>query len=126
LNLEIRFLFDYAILLKNNGQYAESNRVLQQGIKISCDPALYNMTGINYQLMKDYATAESFFRKAGDIVPSRLLPFYLLAKLYAEMGLHDKACEMADIVLNKEPKVDSQAVDEMREEMKKLKDKSDE
>jgi hypothetical protein len=34
------------------------------------------------------------------------------------MGLSGKACEMAEIVLTKEPKVDSQAVREMREEMK--------
>ena len=96
------------------------NRVLQQGMKISCDPAFYNLTGINYQLMKDYAAAETCFRKAADMVPNRLYPYYLLAKLYLETGLYDQACNMAKTVQTKEPKVDSQAVVEIREEMKKI------
>jgi len=117
---EIRFLFDYATLLKDDGQYEASNRVLQQGMKISCDPILYNLAGINYQMMKDYATAELYFKKASDMVPNRLYPYYLLTLLYHEMGLQDKVNEMADIVLTKEPKVHSTAVREMREEVEKL------
>jgi tetratricopeptide (TPR) repeat protein len=117
---EIRFVFDYANLLKDEGQYLESNRVLQQGMKISCDPVLYNLAGTNSQLMKDYSAAESYYRKAADLVPNRLLPYYLLAKLYVEIELYEQACEMAKIVLTKEPKINSQAVREMRKEMKKI------
>lgn len=117
---EIRFVFDYATLLKDDGQYEESNRVLWQGMKISCDPVLYNLAGTNYQMMKDYKTAESYFKKAADMVPNRLYPYYLLAKLYVDMGLPNQACEMAKIVQTKEQKVNSQAVIEMREEMEKI------
>ena len=117
---EKNFVFHYAGILQDDGQYEESNRVLQQGMKIFCDPMLYNMAGINYQLMRDYAVAELCFRKAANIVPNRLFPYYLLAKLYVEMELHERACEMAKIVLTKEPKVDSPAVSEMREEMNRL------
>jgi O-antigen ligase len=120
LNHEIRFVFYYANLLKENGLYAESNHVLQQGMKISCDPVLYNLSGINYQMMKNYIVAESYFKKAADMVPNRLLPYYMLANLYLEMGLCEQACEMAKIVQTKEPKVNSQAVEKMREEMKKI------
>ncbi len=120
LSHEIRFVFDYAHFLKDGGQYTESNRVLQQGMRISCDPVLYNMTGTNYQLMKNYVAAELYFKKAANMVPNRLYPYYLLAKLYVEMELHDQACEMAKIVLTKEPKIESQAVIEMREEMEKI------
>ena len=120
LKYETHFVFDYATILKDDGQYAESNRVLKQGMKISCDPAFYNLTGINHQLMKDNAAAEIYFRKAADMVPNRLYPYYLLAKLYLEMGLFDKACQMAEIVLTKEPKVYSQAVIDMRKEMEKI------
>jgi tetratricopeptide (TPR) repeat protein len=108
------------VSIKDDKQYAESNRILQQGMKISCDPAFYNMTGSNYQLMKDYAAAESYFKKSAAMLPSRLYPYYLLAKLYEEMELPEQACEMAKIVQTKEPKVDSNAVNEMREEMKKI------
>ena len=118
---ETHFLFDYANLLKNDGKYVESNRVLQQGMKISCDPVFYNLTGLNHQLMKDYSAAESCFRKAADIVPNRLYPWYLLMKLYVETGEEEKAREAAGIVLTKEPKVQSQAVREMREEAGRIK-----
>jgi len=117
---ERHYVFDYATLLNEDGQYDKSNHVLRQGMRISCDPVYYNLSGINYQLMKDYEPAESCFRKAADLVPNRLYPYYLLAKLYLEKELYDQAVEMARIVLTKEPKVHSQAVDDMREEMRKL------
>ena len=120
LNQEIHFVFDYANMLKNEGRYTISNQVLQKGMKISCDPVLYILTGLNYQQIKEYTAAETYFRKAADLVPNRLYPYYLLANLYLEMGLSDKACIMAKIVLTKEPKVHSQAIVEMREEMKEI------
>ena len=106
--------------MKNEGEYAESNRVLQQGMKISSDPMFYNLTGINYQLMKDYAVAESYFMKSTHLVPNRLYPHYLLMKLYVETGEDEKAREAAATVLTKEPKVQSTAVKEMREEATKI------
>jgi O-antigen ligase len=120
LSYEIRFLFEYAQSLSKSGQHEESNRVLEQAMKISCDPMLYNVSGRNFQAQKAYAAAEKRFWQAAHIAPSRLYPYYLLAKLYAEMELREKACAMAKIVLTKEPKVDSRAVQEMREEMKQL------
>jgi len=54
------------------------------------------------------------------MIPVRLYPYYLLAKLYLDMGLTEKACEMAEIVRNKTPKVESNAVTEMREELKNI------
>jgi tetratricopeptide (TPR) repeat protein len=77
---------------------------------------------INYQLLKKYELAEQSFKKAINLVPSRLLPHYLLAKLYHEMGLEDEAEAETDIVLTKPPKVESMAVEEMREELLKLRD----
>lgn len=115
---EVRFLFEYAQSLSKNGAYAASNRVLHQAMKISCDPMLYNVAGRNCQALEEYAAAERYFWQAAHIAPSRLYPYYLLAKLYAQMGLQSSAREMAMIVLTKEPKVDSQAVREMREELK--------
>ena len=56
------------------------------------------------------------------MLPNRLYPFYLLAKLYIEPDFFDKdkAIQMAEIVLKKKPKVHSRAVDEMRTEMEVL------
>jgi O-antigen ligase len=133
LNDRVQFLFEYAQCLSktgiNGGQGMEervrrdnlirSNKVLQRAMQISCDPMLYNILGKNYQAMKEYAPAEAAYIRATQLVPSRLYPWYLLTKLYDEMGLTDKACETAKIVLTKEPKVQSPAVREMRSEVKK-------
>jgi len=56
------------------------------------------------------------------ILPERLYPYYLLAKLYAEPDFYqaDKFQSAAKAVLTKEPKVQSTAVREMREEMERM------
>ncbi|MDR1120911.1 MAG: O-antigen ligase family protein [Dysgonamonadaceae bacterium] len=124
LNDQIRFLFEYAQCLSKSDQPEKSNAILQRAMQISCDPMLYNIMGKNYQAMKRYEEAETILVKSTQLVPSRLYPWYLLTKLYDEMGLKDKVRETADIVCSKEPKVQSQAVKEMREEVRKLKVKN--
>jgi tetratricopeptide (TPR) repeat protein len=114
---EIKFLFEYAQILAKSEQYEKSNEILRRAIEIHCDPMLYNIMGKNCQALKQYDLAEQNFKKAANLVPSRLLPHYLLAKLYHEMGLKDKAEAETDIVLTKPPKVESKAVEEMREEL---------
>ncbi|GHT73926.1 hypothetical protein AGMMS50262_05890 [Bacteroidia bacterium] len=121
LNDNINFLFEYGRLLSNIGQYHESNQILQQASRISGDPMIYNVLGRNYQSLKEYRQAENCFLHATQILPNRLYPWYLLCKLYAEMGLPEKVNETAAIVQTKEPKVQSVAVREMREEVKKIK-----
>jgi tetratricopeptide (TPR) repeat protein len=117
---EIEFLFVYAQSLSKSERYDESNEILRRAMQISCDPMLYNITGRNYQSQKEYELAERCFRKALNLTPSRLYPHYMLAKLYYEMGEKDKAESEITIVLTKPPKVESKAVEEMREELVKL------
>jgi tetratricopeptide (TPR) repeat protein len=117
---EIRFLFEYAHSLSKSEQYEKSNKILHRAMQISCDPMLYNIIGKNCQALKAYKLAEQNFRKAINLVPNRLYPHYLLAKLYHEMGLKDKAKVETNIVITKTPKVESKAVEEMREELKTM------
>jgi tetratricopeptide (TPR) repeat protein len=116
----IPFIFEYANVLYHREQYENSIEVLSKGIKICCDPMFYNLMGENYQKRKQYEQAEACFMKSSSLVPNRIYPYYLRAKLYFEMGLPDKVKEMAVIVLTKEPKVQSPAIREMREEVKRL------
>jgi tetratricopeptide (TPR) repeat protein len=114
------FLFEYAQCLNKAGEYQKSNQVLTQAIQISCDPMLYNILGKNYQSLKNYKFAELNFLMASRIVPNRIYPYYLLANMYAASGNTQQALKMAQIVLTKEPKVQSTAVNEMREKMRVL------
>jgi O-antigen ligase len=139
LNERIQFLFEYAHSLSKAGLdekqrikaparcdslLNKSNDILRRAMQISCDPMLYNVMGKNCQAMKQYEQAEACYLQSARLVPSRLYPWYLLTKLYDEMGLKEKVRETADIVLTKEPKVQSPAIREMREEARKLKDKN--
>ena len=114
------YLFMYAQCLSKTKQYEKSNSVLEKAMKISCDPMFYNLIGKNHQELYDFSAAETAFIKASNIVPSKIYPHYLLAKLYHEAGLIKKAEEKAKYIMDKIPKVDSGAVQEMKDEMEKL------
>jgi Lipid A core - O-antigen ligase and related enzymes len=117
---QIKFLFEYAQCLNKSKLYEESNEILEKAVKISCDPMLYNVMGKNFHALQQYPEAEKCFVKSSNIVPNRIYPYYLLALMYVDMGETEKVKEMVQIVLTKEPKVQSTAVKEMRIEMKKL------
>jgi len=76
--------------------------------------------GKNYQGLKQYSLAEKSLRNAAQIVPNRIYPYYLLMNLFVETGDDEKAQEAANTVLTKEPKVQSTAINEMREEARKI------
>ena len=118
---QIQFLREYGRSLSQSEQPEKSNAVFQQAAKISCNPTLYNTIGRNYQAMKKYDRAEESFLKSSHIVPNRLSPHYLLMKLYVETGEEEKARKAANIVLTKEPKVQSKEAWEMKEEARKIK-----
>lgn len=116
------FLFEYAKNLIKLEKYKEANDILKQATKLSCDPMIYNVMGQNYQKMKQYKNAESCYQYAVNLLPGRIYPYYLLTKLYAEPNfLHkEKAERMANIVLTKQPKIESKAIEEMRSDVRKL------
>lgn len=114
---EAVFLFEYGQCLSKTGQYEESNRILKEGILRSADPMFYNIIGKNYQALQQYTEAEKMFRQAHWMVPHRLYPYYLMAKMYFENGQTDKGIEIARKLIAKEPKVMSDAVKEMKKEM---------
>jgi tetratricopeptide (TPR) repeat protein len=118
---DITFLFKYAKSLSESGEYEKSNEILDKATKVSCDPMLYNIMGKNYQALQQYALAEQSLQKATNLVPNRLYPHYLLAKLYHEMGLTEKAKRETTIVMTKIPKVNSKAIEEMKNELRNKK-----
>ena len=109
------FLFEEAQCLSKTGQHAEAIRVLERAKRLSGDP-------MNRQVLGDYREAEEELLQAIGILPERLYPYYLLAKLYAEPEFYqvDKLRAAASVVLAKKPKVESTAIREMREEVKKI------
>ncbi|HML72609.1 MAG TPA: O-antigen ligase family protein [Macellibacteroides fermentans] len=122
LGYEPAFLFEYAQCLSNQKEYLLSNLCLEKATRLKVDPMIYNVMAKNYQAMGNYKEAERWLWKSVHLLPERIYPYYLLTKLYADPGYNklDKAREMAQIVLTKEPKVYSLAIREMRNEVQKM------
>lgn len=116
------FLFEYGYCLHKLKQYDNSAIVLEEAMKHSCDPMLLNIIGKNYQAVGKYEKAEGSLIRSTHRLPGRIYPYYLLAKLYAELEYQqpEKLKRMVEVVLTKEPKVQSTAIKEMRVEVKKL------
>lgn len=114
------FLFTFGSALREAGRYNESNAVLRQGMKVSCDPVFYTLMGNNYRDLGAVAEAESAYRKAFGMLPGRMYPLYRLMKLYEADGQMQKAEEVARKIIAFRPKVDSPAVREMKNEAKEF------
>lgn len=116
------FLFEYGYCLHKLKEYDNSIRILEEAMTHSNDPMILNIISKNYQVAGDYEKAEEYLIRSTHRLPGRIYPYYLLAKLYAESEYRqpEKLKRMVEVVLTKEPKVQSTAVKEMREEVKKL------
>lgn len=98
------------------GHYQESNIILRQILHKTSDPMPLNLMGKNYQAMGIRDSAEHSFCRAAVRVPNRLYPHYLLMNLYADSPSDSlKLRHQAHILLTKQPKTHSTAVEQMRQ-----------
>lgn len=118
---DYRFLFAYGQSLNKTGDYVLSDSVLKMGTKISSDPMFWNVMGNNSLAIGNYKEAEECYKHAFYMVPNRLYPLYLLAKLYLIQGDSARFFETAKIVESFKPKVESSKTESMRSEIRDLK-----
>lgn len=117
------FLLLFAQGLYKQEKYKECILILHRGQKVSSHPYLRIMEGECYRNMGQLEKTEKCFKDAVWLLPGRIYPYYLLAKLYASSEyLHPEEFEkMKQIVLTKKPKVNSEAIEEMKREVAKIK-----
>ena len=118
-----RRMFEQAHALHKAGQWQASTDLLKETMKISSDAMILNIVGKNCQALGVYEEAEAWFIRSTHRLPNRIYPYYLLAKLYEEhpeVFPREKLEWAARMVLEKEAKVESTAIREMREEVKAL------
>jgi tetratricopeptide (TPR) repeat protein len=113
------FLAMYGHCLHEMGQWKSSTQILKEALLYSNNPMILNIIGCNYYALGNYMEAEHWFIRSTHRLPSRIYPYYLLAKLYADSAYHNKSkfVDMKRIVHFKKPKVMSTAIKEMREEL---------
>ena len=115
------FLFVFGQSLNKIEEYEKSDSVLQLGTQISSDPMFWNVMGNNSLAQGKYREAEERYKHAFYMVPNRLYPLYLLAKLYHTEGDTVKFLDMADKVETFIPKVESVNTERLRNEIRDLK-----
>ena len=118
-----RYLFEYGHALHKEGRYEESSGVMKEAMKHSSDAMILNILGKNCQALGQYEEAEEWYIRSTHRLPNRLYPYYLLAKLYAEPKFFhlEKCRETIEKVLQWNPKVPSEAIEEMKRELETLK-----
>ena len=120
-------MFERAHSLHKAGEWEASTELLKETMRISSDAMILNIIGKNCQALGYYEEAEEWFIRSTHRLPNRIYPYYLLAKLYAEHPKYfprEKLEWAVRMVLEKEAKVESTAIKQMREEVKLLLDKN--
>ena len=122
----VRVLFERAHSLHKAEEWEASTEMMKELMKVSSDAMILNIIGKNCQALGQYEQAEEWFIRSTHRLPNRLYPYYLLVKLYAEVPQifpREKLEWAAKVVLEKEAKVESTAIRQMREEVNKLLEK---
>lgn len=115
------YLFYYGHSLNKIGKYEESDSILKVGTLISSDPMFWNVMGNNSLALGRYREAEERYKHAFYMVPNRLYPLNLLAKLYHAEGDTIRFLEMSDMVESFIPKIESVNTERLRSEIRELK-----
>lgn len=114
-------LFAYGKFLNSQNQYVKSDSILALGIQISSDPMFWNVMGNNSLAQGKFREAEERYKHAFYMVPNRLYPLYLLAKLYYTEGDSARFLKMADLIETFEPKIESIKTERLRSEIREIK-----
>lgn len=120
LNKEGDFLMNYGKTLAMAKKYNEAVTVLEDTKHYLNTTIVETALGDAYKALGNYDKAETAYQNAANMVPVRFYPLYLLAKLYDESGQESKALTMANTILEKEVKIPSTAIREIKAEMKKM------
>ncbi len=114
------FLMNYGKALSANKQKRQAIEILLEAKQYVNNTLIETTLGNTYKDLKRFDKAEKSYKKAANMIPSRFHPMYLLAKLYDYMGERGQAIIMAKTILDKEIKVSSTTIEEMKADMNKM------
>lgn len=114
------FLIQYGKALSLAEDHNKAIEVLTKADEYLNNTILFTSLGDSHKALAENVKAEQAYLQGWYMVPNRFYPLYLLAKLYDETGLTEKAIEMANKIIEKEVKVPSNAINEIKEEMQEI------
>jgi tetratricopeptide (TPR) repeat protein len=114
------YLINYGKALSVANQHTKAIEVLCRGKDYHVNTILYTALGDSYKAAGLFHEAEKAYLQAALMVPGKFYPLYLLAKLYNDSGQNEKAVRLANLLIKKEVKINSTAIEEIRAEMRKI------
>lgn len=117
LNYSGNFLYNYGTSLSLLGYYNKSLKILKETETKLNSADFYLYLGNTYEGLNLFNKAEQAFRYANKLIPHKLYPEYRLVLLYKKTGKIDKAVQLAKEIIQKQPKVKSGIVDQIKTEM---------
>lgn len=114
--------FSAAHSLHQTGRYRKSNDMLRELLPHTSDPMPLNILGKNYRALGIPDSAEYYLMRSTHRCPNRLYPHYLLMQLYGDSLYFNPIRQRREAIhiLNTREKISSRAVDEMRQEARKV------
>ncbi len=116
----------YADCLMQNMKYNEVIDILSKTRMVCPNYDLLILMGNGYRSINEYSDAEFNYREANYMEPGKILPEYLLIKLYYETGKTGKADSIADAISNTRIKIKSDSTQKLLKEIKILYQKNKE
>lgn len=114
------YLINYGKALSIAEKHTEAVKILEQAKNYQNNTVLCTAFGDSQKAVKEYECAEKNYWMASEMAPGKFYAQYLLAKLYDESYQQQKAMNIATKLLSKDVKIESTAIDEIREEMRSL------
>jgi O-antigen ligase len=114
------FLMNYGKTLSIYKQDKKAIEILKRAKNHLNTSIIETALGDAYKSLKEYDKAEIAYKHAANMIPVRFYPLYLLAKLYEESEQKEKAISIAKIILEKDIKIPSTAIKEIKTEMEKI------
>ena len=111
---------NYGKALSIAKQNKEAIQILEEAKQYLNTTIIETTLGDAYKETKHYKKAAIAYQHAANMIPARFYPLYLKAKLYEDSGNKEKAIVIANIILNKEVKIPSTAIKEIKAEMREI------
>jgi len=119
-NHDGQFLLNYGGTLGLMGEHVKAIDLLNKAQTVSADPNIHISLGNSYAALGDISQAEYHYWQAFHLIPNRLYPLYLLAKLYSQHNMPYKAQQIGAAVIQFKEKIPSPVIFEMKKEIKAL------
>jgi tetratricopeptide (TPR) repeat protein len=102
------------------GMDTDAVRILNEGKKYADNMTIEISLGNSYMELHKYQDAEVAYLFASNMIPSRLYPKYLLAKLYEKTGQKQKCLLICDQILLTIPLIKSIAAKQIKLEISEI------